>query len=118
MGNRQISQDQFYRGRKVTTWSAHYVAGYDYSRQSYVAFACDSNGRAVPFSGEVEGDKFTITSEGATIGGAPVKLRMVWDVPLDSTKLRWRRRVPRRWSPVPAAFPYPVGCRRTRQTAE
>ena len=85
-----FSQDQFYQGRKVTSWNAHYVAGYDYSRQAYVAFACDSNGRAVPFTGRIEDSNFTITSDGATIGGAPVRLRMVWDLSPDSTDLRWR----------------------------
>jgi hypothetical protein len=53
-----------------------------------VAFAADSNGRAVPFTGAIEGDRFTITSDGATIGGAQVRLRMIWDV-ADPARLTW-----------------------------
>lgn len=85
----EFAQDQFHQGRKVTSWSAHYVAGYDYSRRAYVAFACDSNGRAVPFTGRVDGDTFTITSDGATIAGAPVRLRMIWEA-APPQGLRWR----------------------------
>jgi hypothetical protein len=85
----EFAQDQFYGGDKVTTWSAHYVAGWDYSRRAYVAFASDSNGRAVPFTGKIEGDQFIITSDGATIGGAPVRLRMIWDAS-DPAVMHWR----------------------------
>jgi hypothetical protein len=85
----EFAQDQFFEGRKVTSWSAHYIAGYDYSRQAYVAFAADSNGRAVPFTGSIEGDSFTIVSDGATIAGAPVRLRMIWDVSTPR-RPRWR----------------------------
>lgn len=84
----EFRQDQFHEGRKVTEWNAHYIAGWDYSRRVYVAFAADSNGRCVPFTGEIDGDRFTITSDGATIGGAPVRLRMIWD--LSGQPMRWR----------------------------
>lgn len=84
----EFFQDQFHDGRKVTEWSAHYIAGWDYSRRSYVAFAADSNGRAVPFTGAIDGDRFVITSDGATIGGAPVRLRMIWDL-TDPASMRW-----------------------------
>lgn len=87
-----FSQDQFYRGRKVTWWSAHYVVGYDYSRKTYVAFAADSNGRAVSFTGSIQGATFTLTSDGATIAGAPVRLRMVWDA-ADPRNLLWRNEI-------------------------
>jgi hypothetical protein len=33
----EFHQDQFYLGRRVTEWSAQYIAGWDYSRRSYVA---------------------------------------------------------------------------------
>ena len=85
----EFRQDQFYEGEKVTEWSAHYVAGYDFSRQTYVAFACDSNGRSVPFTGTMTADTFTITSDGASIAGAPVKLRMIFDL-ADPKVMRWR----------------------------
>jgi hypothetical protein len=52
-------------------------------------FAADSNGRCVPFTGAIEGDRFTITSDGATIGGAPVRLRMVWEAS-DPEVMTWR----------------------------
>jgi hypothetical protein len=82
-------QDQFHEGRRVTEWSARYIAGWDFSRQAYVAFAADSNGRCVPFTGAIEGDRFTITSDGATIGGMPVRLRMIWDL-TGTEAMRWR----------------------------
>lgn len=63
----------------VTSWSAQYIAGWDLARRCYLAFAADSNGRSVPFTGAIENDRFVITSEGASIGGAPVRLRMIWD---------------------------------------
>jgi hypothetical protein len=64
----RFRQDQFHDGRKVTEWSAEYLAGWDAARRTYVAFAADSNGRSVPFTGVVEGDRFTITSEGPAMG--------------------------------------------------
>lgn len=84
-----FAQDQYHEGRKVTEWSAHYVAGWDTSRRCYVAFAADSNGRSVPFTGQIEGDRFIITSDGASIGGAPVRLRMIWDA-RDPAVMTWR----------------------------
>jgi hypothetical protein len=84
-----FSQEQFYEGRQVASWRAQYLAGYDYSRRAYVAFAADSNGRAVPFTGSIDGDRFIITSDGATIAGAPVRLRMTWDCSSPET-MTWR----------------------------
>lgn len=84
-----FAQEQFHAGRQVASWSAQYLAGYDYSRQTYVAFAADSNGRAVPFTGVVTGDLFIITSDGATVAGAPVRLRMTWDLS-SSSQMKWR----------------------------
>lgn len=84
-----FEQDQYFEGRKVASWYAHYVAGYDYARRAYVAFAADSNGRAVPFTGAIEGDRFVITSDGANIGGAPVRLRMTWTI-AGPNLLLWR----------------------------
>jgi hypothetical protein len=75
----EFAQDQFHEGFKVTEWSAHYIAGWDTARRCYVAFAADSNGRSVPFTGAIEGDRFIITSEGAYIDNAPARLRMIWD---------------------------------------
>lgn len=85
----EFEQDQYYEGHRVTDWRAHYIAGWDYSRRTYVAFAADSNGRCVPFTGAIEGDRFVITSDGATIGGAPVRLRMIWDLS-HSARMLWR----------------------------
>ncbi len=85
----EFQQDQFYEGQKVAEWSAHYVAGWDYSREAYAAFAADSNGRCVSFTGTIEGDRFTITSDGATIGGMPVRLRMIWDASSPGV-MNWR----------------------------
>jgi hypothetical protein len=82
-------QDQFYNGKKVTRWTAHYVAGWDVARRQYVAFAADSNGRSVPFTGQIDGDTFTIVSDGAMIAGAPVRLRMMWDA-TDPSAIQWR----------------------------
>lgn len=88
----EFFQDQYYQGRKVAEWSAHYVAGWDTARHCYVAFAADSNGRSVPFTGAIEGDRFVITSDGAVIGGAPVRLRMIWDASNPAT-MTWRNEI-------------------------
>jgi len=85
----EFSQDQYSDGQKVTSWSAHYIAGWDVARRCYVAFAADSNGRSVPFTGTVDGDRFVITSDGANIGGAPVRLRMIWDASMPEV-MTWR----------------------------
>jgi hypothetical protein len=76
----EFHQDQFRDGRKVAEWDAQYIAGWDHSRQCYVAFAAESNGRCVPFTGVIDGDRFVITSDSATIGGAPIRLRIIWDL--------------------------------------
>jgi hypothetical protein len=85
----EFRQDQFHEGRKVAEWSCIYLAGWDAGRSTYVAFAADSNGRSVPFLGAIDGERFTITSEGAPIGGAPVRLRMIWDA-ADPRIMTWR----------------------------
>ena len=85
----EFSQDQYFAGQKVTSWSAQYIAGWDLARRCYVAFAADSNGRSVPFTGAIENDRFVITSEGASIGGAPVRLRMIWDATTPDV-MSWR----------------------------
>ena len=85
----EFSQDQYFQGRKVTSWSAHYIAGWDVARRCYVAFAADSNARSVPFTGAIDGDRFVITSDGASIGGAPVRLRMIWDA-TEPEVMTWR----------------------------
>jgi hypothetical protein len=82
-------QDQFAGSEKVVTWKAHYVAGWDLGAQEYRALVVDSNGFSSVFRGEIDGDRFVITSmSGMSISDQPAKLRMTWDV-TDKTRVRW-----------------------------
>ena len=87
-----FEQDQYFEGRKVVHWAAHYIAGWHQTRQTYVAYAADSNGRSVDFTGAIERDRFTITSEPLTMGKLSGRLRMVWDL-TDPNQLRWRNEI-------------------------
>ena len=87
-----FEQDQYFHGRKVVHWAAHYVAGWHQTRRTYVAYAADSNGRAVEFTGEIEGDTFVITSTPITMGNLSGRLRTVWDL-TDPRQLRWRNEI-------------------------
>ncbi|HTJ59031.1 MAG TPA: hypothetical protein VL418_15940, partial [Devosiaceae bacterium] len=75
-----FQQDQFHGGEKVASWNAHYLAGWDFARKAYIAFAVDSNGRSVDFTGEIIGDSFIITSDILPSGAGEARLRMTWDL--------------------------------------
>ncbi len=67
-----VEQDQFIVDKKVLTWKAHIVVGWDFWAKEYRAIAADSNGSTALFKCEIEGDKFIMTAD-ATIRGATSK---------------------------------------------
>jgi hypothetical protein len=80
------SQEQYLTdGTYVLTWQLHWVAGWDPARAGYRATIADNYGHADVMHGRIDGDRLTFE----TVGGSPVRLRMVWDV-TDPADLTWR----------------------------
>jgi hypothetical protein len=80
-----FEQDQFVNGRKVLTWKAEWIIGWDVISQEYRAVGVDTNGIAFLFRGEVRGDQLVMES----LGDVPVKLRFTWDAQ-DPKALTWK----------------------------
>jgi len=80
-------QDQFIGDKKVLTWKAHIVVGWDFWGKEYRAIAADSNGSTALFKCEIEGDKFIMTAD-VTIRGQPAKLRFIQDH-TDPNAVKW-----------------------------
>jgi hypothetical protein len=79
-------QDQFLAdGTFVLTWQLHWVAGWDPAAREYRATIADNYGHAGVMRGWIEGDRLTFE----TIGGAPARLRLTWDVS-DPAGIVWR----------------------------
>lgn len=75
-----FEQEQFVAGKKVITWKAHWVTGWDFAAQEYRAVAFDGNGRSGLFRGKIEGNKLTwISMSDMTIMGKSVRLRFIQD---------------------------------------
>lgn len=70
-----FEQDQFVAGKKVLTWKAHWIIGWDRASREYRAVGVDSNGVAFIFNGRIEGNLLIMES----MGDSPVKLRFTWD---------------------------------------
>jgi hypothetical protein len=79
-------QDQFLPdGTFILTWRLHWVVGWDPDRRAYVATHHDNYGHAGVMIGERVGEVLTF----ATPQGAPVRLRMSWDLS-DPDAVVWR----------------------------
>jgi Protein of unknown function (DUF1579) len=79
-------QDQYLRdGTFVLKWELHWVAGWDPSSGEYRATVADVYGHAEVMRGWIEGDRLTFE----TLGDAPVRVRLVWDV-TDPEVMTWR----------------------------
>jgi len=63
-------------GTPVLTWELYWVVGWDPARGAYRATLADCYGHADVMSGHIEGDLLTFVTE----PGAPVHLRLTWDV--------------------------------------
>ncbi|HZD43127.1 MAG TPA: DUF1579 family protein [Methanomicrobiales archaeon] len=80
-----FTQDQFVEGKKVLTWQAHWVAGWDPLAREYRAVGVDSNGASFMFHGRIEGDTLVMES----MGDSPVKLRFTWNAG-DPNAVLWK----------------------------
>lgn len=80
-----FEQDQYVKGRKVLTWQAQWIIGWDMVAKEYRAVGVDNNGVAFIFHGELEGDQLLMESPGE----GPVKLRFTWDIH-DSKAVTWK----------------------------
>lgn len=78
-------QDQFIEGRKVITWKAHFVIGWDPRAQTYKMTYVDSNGSASLMQGHIADDAFICE----TLGSDPVQLRLTWER-LGPGEVTWR----------------------------
>jgi hypothetical protein len=80
-----FEQDQFVEDRKVLTWYAKWIIGWDARVQEYRAAGVDSNGNSFLFGGKIEGNRLVMES----LGDPPVKLRFIWDI-TDPKAVKWR----------------------------
>ncbi len=83
-----FEQDQFVQGKKVLTWKAKWIIGWDERAKEYRAVGVDTNGNSFIFRGAIEGDKLVMES----LGEGPAKLRFVWDAS-DPKAVRWKNEV-------------------------
>jgi hypothetical protein len=72
-------------GTPVLRWELHWVAGWDPTNGEYRATIADNYGHADVMRGAIEGDRLVFE----TIGDAPVRIRLVWDI-TDPTDIVWR----------------------------
>jgi hypothetical protein len=72
-------------GTLVLTWRLHWVVGWDPDAREYRATHADNYGHAGVMRGRLDGDVLTFE----TLKGAPVRLRMVWDL-TNPDAMTWR----------------------------
>ncbi len=80
-----FEQDQFIEGRKILTWKAEWIIGWDMMAGGYRAVGADTNGIAFLFRGDIRGDRLVMES----VGEGPVKLRFTWDA-RDPEAVTWK----------------------------
>jgi hypothetical protein len=83
-----FSQDQFVAGKKVLSWMARWIAGWDRAAGEYRAVGVDNNGSAFIFRGKIAGDRLIMES----IGDSAVRLRFTWDA-ADPAAVTWKNEV-------------------------
>jgi hypothetical protein len=84
----RFTQDQFIKGKKILTWNARFIAGWDVQAQEYRAVGVDSNGSAFMFRGVIKGDQLIMES----MGEGPVRIRFTWDA-TDPTAMTWKNEI-------------------------
>jgi hypothetical protein len=83
-----FEQDQFFDGKKVLTWKARWIAGWDPGAGEYRAVGVDSNGASFIFGGKIAGEALVMES----LSESPVKLRFTWDAS-DPGVIRWKNEI-------------------------
>lgn len=89
-----FTQDQYTMGKKVLTWKARFIVGWDVRAQEYRAVGVDSNGSAFIFHGVIQGDQLILES----MVDESMRLRFTWDA-TDSTAMTWRNEISIRGAP-------------------
>ncbi len=80
-----FEQEQYVDGKRILTWKAEWIIGWDMMAGGYRAVGADTNGVAFIFRGEIQGDRLVMES----LGDGPVKLRFTWDA-RDPKALTWK----------------------------
>jgi len=78
-------QDQFIADRKVITWKAHFVVGWDPRGNSYKLLYADNNGSSTLMQGRIDDASFICE----TAGDDAVQLRLTWTF-LGNNEVEWR----------------------------
>lgn len=81
-------QDQFIGDKRVLTWEAKWILGWDAAAQEYRAVGVDSNGVSFLFKGRIEGDKLIMESTGES----PAKLRFTTDAS-NPNAIKWKNEI-------------------------
>jgi hypothetical protein len=77
-------QDQYVKGKKILTWNALFIAGWDVRAWEYRGVGVDTNGSAFLFHGVIRGDQLIMEST-----DSPVRLRFTWDAS-DPLAMTWK----------------------------
>ena len=83
-----FEQDQYVGGKKVLTWKARWIAGWDPVAGEYRAVGVDSNGASFIFGGKIVGESLVMES----LSESPVKLRFTWNAS-DPRAIRWKNEI-------------------------
>ncbi len=83
-----FTQDQLVGDKKVLTWEAKWILGWDAIAREYKAVGVDSNGVSFQFKGQIEGDKLIMESTGES----PAKLRFTTDAS-DPNAIKWKNEI-------------------------
>lgn len=83
-----FEQDQFINDKKILTWEAKWIIGWNPLAHEYRAVAVDSNGVSFIFRGQIIGDRLIMES----MGESPMKLRFTFDA-TDPNVIKWKNEI-------------------------
>ena len=80
-----FEQDQYVAGKRIISWKAHFVIGWNPGAGEYRATYADNNGSAALLRGWIEGERFVME----TLGETAVRNRLTWEL-LEPGEVKWR----------------------------
>ena len=80
-----FAQDQYLSGKRVITWKAHFVIGWDARAGEYRANYVDNNGSSALLRGWIDGPRFVME----TLGESDVRNRLAWEL-VEPGVVKWR----------------------------
>ena len=80
-----FAQDQYLSGKRVITWRAHFVIGWDPRASEYRATYADNNGSSALLRGWIDGTCFVME----TLGESAMRNRLTWEL-LEPGVVKWR----------------------------